>query len=226
MNNLICPYGRDNARLMVAFESNQWVCSETAERLAALVEAGEANGFKPRVVSAYRSLETQSAIVQAKWYGRRAVIDDYDQPVMRKNDLQWLKAILRFSALPGASRHHWGTDVDIIDQRALDQGHQLQLVPSEYAQSGIMGEFACWLTNAAGDYDFGFPYAEDAGWVSPEPWHISDVYNANKMAAKWCHDEWSQILVDLLPTDLLNQISNEQIKGFVEASMYKLEGVL
>ena len=36
-----------------------------------------------------------------------------------------IEAILRWSALPGASRHHWGTDLDLIDAHAIQPGgHQ------------------------------------------------------------------------------------------------------
>ena len=33
--------------------------------------------------------------------------------------LEQLQAILRFSALPGTSRHHWGTDLDVYDAAVI-----------------------------------------------------------------------------------------------------------
>jgi len=37
-----------------------------------------------------------------------------------------IASILRWSALPGTSRHHWGTDLDIIDAKALTAEMKVQ----------------------------------------------------------------------------------------------------
>ena len=47
-----------------------------------------------------------------------------------------IAAILRWSALPGASRHHWGTDLDLIDRGATASGYRVQLTAAEYAAEG------------------------------------------------------------------------------------------
>ena len=46
------------------------------------------------------------------------------------------RQILRWSALPGGSRHHWGTEIDIFDPDLLPQGQSLQLEPWEYESGG------------------------------------------------------------------------------------------
>ena len=53
---------------------------------------------------------------------------------------QIVRAILHWSALPGASRHHWGTEIDVIDRAALTDGRKAQLVPAEYGADGVFGE--------------------------------------------------------------------------------------
>jgi LAS superfamily LD-carboxypeptidase LdcB len=89
---------------------------------------------------------------------------------------QQLEAILRYSALPGASRHHWGSDLDIYDRAAMPAGYQLQLTPQEVAEDGLFGAMHRWLDEqisngtAAGFYR---PYAGDTGGVAPERWHLS-----------------------------------------------------
>jgi LAS superfamily LD-carboxypeptidase LdcB len=99
-------------------------------------------------------------------------------PLLRENvsDLAWLEAILRFSALPGTSRHHWGTDLDIWDAAAVCVDYQPALEPSEYEQDGVFAEMTFWLDalisadDAEGFYK---PYNTDYGGVAPEAWHIS-----------------------------------------------------
>jgi LAS superfamily LD-carboxypeptidase LdcB len=85
-------------------------------------------------------------------------------------------AILRWSALPGGSRHHWGTDFDVIDAAAVSEDYRPQLTPQEVADNGVFGPFHCWLDQqiASGkSYGLFRPYAEDRGGVAPERWHLS-----------------------------------------------------
>jgi len=49
-----------------------------------------------------------------------------------------VRAILHWSALPGASRHHWGTEIDVIDRAALADGRKAQLIPAEYGADGSL----------------------------------------------------------------------------------------
>ena len=83
---------------------------------------------------------------------------------------------MRFSALPGASRHHWGTDLDVFDAAAVSADYQLQLSRAEVAEDGVFAAFHAWLdTRIAAGQAFGFrrPYALDTGGVAPERWHLS-----------------------------------------------------
>ena len=59
-----------------------------------------------------------------------------------------MRAILHWSALPGASRHHWGTEIDVIDRAALLHGQLAQLVPDEYAADGVFAKLGLWLSAA------------------------------------------------------------------------------
>jgi hypothetical protein len=86
---------------------------------------------------------------------------------------QIVGAILHWSALPGASRHHWGTEIDVIDRAALGDGRKAQLVPAEYAADGVFAKLDRWLTQHAESYGFFRPYDRDRGGVQPEPWHLS-----------------------------------------------------
>ncbi|MCZ8486094.1 D-alanyl-D-alanine carboxypeptidase family protein [Vibrio lentus] len=39
--------------------------------------------------------------------------------LQRSSEQQKLSAILRWSALPGASRHHWGCDFDVFAHQSF-----------------------------------------------------------------------------------------------------------
>ena len=45
----------------------------------------------------------------------------------------------------GASRHHFGTDLDIYDTRPIDDDYQLQLTPDEYSFTGPFAKLVAWL---------------------------------------------------------------------------------
>ena len=104
-------------------------------------------GFDLRAASAFRDYDRQAHIVNEKWLGHRAVGSDAGDVLQREalSDLQWLDAILRFSALPGTSRHHWGTDMDIWDAAAVDDGFRLSLTAAEYGPGGVFEGMTQWL---------------------------------------------------------------------------------
>ena len=132
-------------------------------------------GFDLRIASGYRSFDRQLMIWNAKASGQRPVLDDQDQVVAldKLTALGKIQAIMRFSALPGASRHHWGTDMDVYDANAIDADYQLQLTCSETEAGGPFHALHIWLDHALAESDFFRPYTSDAGGLAPEPWHLS-----------------------------------------------------
>jgi hypothetical protein len=82
-------------------------------------------------------------------------------------------AILRWSALPSASRHHWGTDVDVYDGARVASRSDVQLLPFETAPGGPFHGLHQWLDREAGRFGFFRPYDVDRGGMQPEPWHLS-----------------------------------------------------
>lgn len=153
--------------------------------LKRLASAARQAGFEMRVASGYRSFERQQAIWNAKATGRRALLDERGQPLDAStlSPADTLFAILRWSALPGASRHHWGTDIDVYDASALAEGQSLQLTREE--AEGPFAPFHEWLSgylNGPDNPGFFRPYDRDRGGVSPEPWHLSYAPLANRYA--------------------------------------------
>ena len=106
---------------LVAHDERTTLDSEVSRQFGLLQLDARAEGFQLVAASSYRSYESQLTIFNAKWRGERPVLDDADRPLSRElySDEQWLHRILRFSALPGTSRHHWGTDLDAVSYTHL-----------------------------------------------------------------------------------------------------------
>jgi LAS superfamily LD-carboxypeptidase LdcB len=145
-------------------------------------------GLDLRVASGFRSFAAQQRIWDAKLEGVRPVLNDAGQPLalLELPPLERLHAVLRFSALPGASRHHWGTDLDVYDAAGLSTAYQLQLTADEWSDSGPFAAANGWLSERLAREDgWGFfrPYDVDRGGVAPEPWHLSYRPLAERYAA-------------------------------------------
>ncbi|WP_432459845.1 M15 family metallopeptidase [Agarivorans sp. QJM3NY_25] len=181
-----------------------WIHPGVLEDLRGLASAATQAGFQLAVYSGYRDFHRQSLIWNHKWQGLRPILDQHSHPISlaELSDEQKMHAILRWSALPGTSRHHWGTDFDLYDPQLLPAGSSLALIPQEYEAGGCQHSFACWLEQHAKSYGFFFPYQRFQGGVEFEPWHLS-------------HLACSQIKLSGLETDtLLSHLRQAQVAGF------------
>lgn len=140
-----------------------------------LRRAAAAQGFDLAPQSSYRDFERQLGIWNRKWTGALPLFGAAGEPLDAAglDDAGRVEAILRWSALPGASRHHWGTDVDLIDRRAIAAGHGVQLVAAEYVPPGPFAQLADWLESHAARFGFFRPYRGVLSGVQAEPWHFS-----------------------------------------------------
>ncbi|MBD2791701.1 M15 family metallopeptidase [Xenorhabdus szentirmaii] len=132
-------------------------------------------GFKLQPASSFRDFTRQQTIWNEKFRGQRPVLDDNSQPldISKMDDGELCEAILRWSALPGASRHHWGTDLDVYDPFLLPRDKTLLLEPWEYENGGYFEPLTHWLTENMSRYDFYRPFTRHDAGVAYEPWHIS-----------------------------------------------------
>ena len=151
-----------------------------------LANAAEQEGFFFKVASSFRSFERQLLIWNDKAAGIRPVLDDGGAPIdlAPLSDTQKVFAILRWSALPGASRHHWGTDFDVYDSSRITPDYTLQLTVDETEGDGPFAKFHQWLTVELEYNSRGFfrPYRQGVGGIAPEPWHLSYAPVANHYA--------------------------------------------
>ncbi len=146
-----------------------------ATAFCAMQAAAATDGFDLQPASAFRDFARQQCIWNEKFIGKRPVLDAQSQPIdlSELTEQQRCVAILRWSALPGASRHHWGTDLDIYDPTRLPKESKLQLEPWEYESGGYFAELAQWLNQHMAEFDFYLPFAHPQNRVAFEPWHIS-----------------------------------------------------
>lgn len=170
--------GLDESALVAYAPLGCRVHKDIIQPLQQLYARAREAGFDIRVASSFRCFERQLAIWNAKATGQRPVLDAEGRPLdlTTLDDWQKVQAIMRWSALPGASRHHWGTDIDVYDGAAVAGDYQLQLTPAECEAPGPFAPFHRWLDEAiANQTSAGFyrPYAHDWGGVAPEPWHLS-----------------------------------------------------
>lgn len=158
-----------------------------------------------RIASGFRSFDRQLNIWNSKAKGLRPVYDSHGNE-LNLNELtqeEALFSILRWSAIPGFSRHHFGTDFDIYDYNALPStDYNIQLSPDEYSTNGIFSNLANRLSEEfqSPKSTFFRPYSEDKGATAPEAWHIS-------------HKATSQKLMTLLSYDIfINVITHSEIE--------------
>lgn len=166
-------YGLGDGGLLVPHDSGMLVHRDVVGPLAALAEAAAGASIQLQLCSGHRGFARQLAIWNDKAAGRRPILDTDGRPLeaaaLAPDAL--IDAILRWSALPGGSRHHWGTDVDVYDAAAVPGDYCVQLTAEESAT-----RFAAlhrWLDVHMRDFGFYRPYATDLGGVAPEPWHLS-----------------------------------------------------
>lgn len=162
--------------------------------LLELQKAARQDGHEPLIVSCFRGHQRQLDIWNKKARGERPILDDQSN-IISPSDVsahQLMNAILRWSALPGTSRHHWGTDFDIVDKNAFPTpDYQVQLVPEEVEEGGIFAPFYDWLEiylSKKVPGTFAWPYNQDRGGVAPERWHLSFAPTAREFFSAYSYD--------------------------------------
>ncbi|AKO45117.1 M15 family metallopeptidase [[Haemophilus] ducreyi] len=155
---------------------NHYLQAEVVTAFLRLQHAARQAGFNLQPASTYRDFNRQMLIWNAKFNGKRKIHNDAGKQIdiTTLTDLAKIKAILRWSAVPGASRHHWGTEIDIFDPDLLPQGQHLQLEPWEYQSNGYFVPLIKWLHQHTASFGFYFPFdGIQNSQVGEEPWHLS-----------------------------------------------------
>lgn len=155
-----------------------------------LYRAAKKDGISLIIKSATRNFDYQKGIWERKWTGKQILSDGTnaaDIADLKKRALE----ILQYSSMPGTSRHHWGTDIDL---NAFNNG---------YFESGEGLKVYNWLTANAPAYGFCQPYTSKSNGrtgYNEEKWH-------------WSYMPLSKPLTQFAE----QQLKNENITGFLGA---------
>lgn len=135
-----------------------------SEAFSEMRKDAQKNGIEIYSVSSYRSFNHQKRIWNNKFqkYTAKEVSPE-----------QAIEEIIKYSAIPGTSRHHWGTDVDAIDISKPQPRDVLQA--RNFKKGGAFEELGEWLSANANKYGYWEVYTEnlERKGFKPEPWHFS-----------------------------------------------------
>ena len=128
-------------------------------------DAAKKDGFNLKIVSAYRGYERQKHIWNTK-YNKFTNAHSLEP-------LKAIKEIIRYSTIPGTSRHHWGTEIDIIDENYSNQENVL--MTSKFEKGGVFYNVKKWLDLNSEKFGFYITYNNNPSrkGFDYEPWHYS-----------------------------------------------------
>ena len=146
---------------------------ETYSAFIKMKDAAEKDGIIIKLVSGFRDFYRQQMIWNNK-YKKFTNEFSLDGPTA-------IKEIIRFSTIPGTSRHHWGTEIDIIDKNF--ENEKDLLISKKYEEGGIFNSLKKWMDKNSKRFGFYIVYDDDSNrpGFEYEPWHytykpISDLY--------------------------------------------------
>jgi D-alanyl-D-alanine carboxypeptidase len=145
-------------------KSSAHLRKDTYAAFVKMHEAAKKEGISLIIVSATRNFYSQKGIWESKWTGGTKV-SGMDLSKSVKDTIERAKYILLYSSMPGTSRHHWGTDIDINN------------LNDDYFLSGQGKKEYDWLLAHAHEYGFCQPYSKkgtdrETGYEE-EKWHWS-----------------------------------------------------
>jgi len=153
--------GKDNPKLL---KENLYLQESAYHSFLKMQEDALKEGIEIKIVSGYRDFDKQKSIWERKY------------KLFTSQGLSPEKAIdkiIEYSTIPGTSRHHWGTDIDIIDNSKEYSGDAL--VPDKFHGNGPFCKLKEWLDKNANKYGFYLVYTSNANrkGFKYEPWHYS-----------------------------------------------------
>ncbi|MFT5382919.1 MAG: D-alanyl-D-alanine carboxypeptidase [Saprospiraceae bacterium] len=149
---------------------------EAYEAFKEMYAAAKKEGISFKIISATRPFSHQKRIWEGKWNGTRKV-EGKDLSKTHQDATKRALKILEYSSMPGSSRHHWGTDIDINN------------LENEYFEKGKGKKEYDWLVANAPRFGFCQPYSP-IGDTRPfgyyeEKWHWSYLPISQKLTAQY-----------------------------------------
>ena len=148
-----------------ASRSGMYLREEALDAFIKMRAAARKEGVYLKIRSATRNFSHQKEIWEKKWLGKRQLSDGTNVARDIANPKQKALKILQYSSMPGTSRHHWGTDIDLnsFNNKWFEKGKGLALFQ--------------WMNANAAKYGFYRPYtvknATRPYGYNEEKWHWS-----------------------------------------------------
>ncbi len=158
----------------MADRSGLYLRKEALAAFRQMRAAAQSDGINLIIRSATRNFTYQKGIWEAKWTGQKKV-DGLNLASAIKDPYRRAEKILLYSSMPGTSRHHWGTDIDLnaFNNNWFTYGKGLKLFR--------------WLGKHAAEYGFCRPYTDKANTgrsgYEEEKWHWSYMPIAEECTA-------------------------------------------
>jgi LAS superfamily LD-carboxypeptidase LdcB len=141
---------------------NRFLRKEVFTAFRKMAKAAKKDGVNLVIVSATRNFDYQKKIWEDKWNGKVKVEGKDLSTIADINER--VRMILLYSAMPGTSRHHWGTDIDINETE------------DKYFETEEGKKVYQWLTTHANEFGFCQPYTPKINGrtgYEEEKWHWS-----------------------------------------------------
>ena len=140
-----------------------------------LLGTGSISGIRPEVINKFNEMSaaaskdgvTLSRVSDYRRFSEQLSIWNGKFNGLFGTEQEKVQVASQYSAVPGLSRHHFGTDIDI------NGGLDGSLNPPDYTGTGKYANLYKWLQNNAARFGFCQPYNRDNGVVKTEPWHWS-----------------------------------------------------
>ena len=177
----------------IKLEKNTFIAMEKMRKAALL------DGVKIKVVSGFRDFERQKQIWNRKF--KKFTTEN------NLSDLDAIKEIIRFSTIPGTSRHHWGTEIDVIDEDFKNEKNLL--ISKKYEEGGIFEKLKKWMDNNSQKFGFYLTYDNNINrkGFEYEPWHYSYLPESKKYLESFLKIDIVEIIskVDIEGKELFNE---------------------
>ena len=138
-----------------------------------------------RVVSSYRSFNHQNLIWTRKYKRYRS---------RNLSSQQAIQYNIRYTAIPGSSRHHWGTEIDVVNGSIKTSKYPLNT--KNFHGYGIYKSFREWMDSHAHKFGYYQVYTNDhqRRGFKYEPWHYSFAELAKPMLKEYKERDVQKIL--------------------------------
>ncbi|MDX1830146.1 MAG: M15 family metallopeptidase [Lutibacter sp.] len=167
---------------------------EVFKQFKKMQKAALKSGIKIQIVSGYRSYQRQLKIWNKKY--KKYILEGFSPK-------EAVHKIIEYSTIPGTSRHHWGTEIDVIDAKVKMPSKLL--VEKNYSRNGVYSKLNNWMKNNAKKFGFYLVYtnSNNRKGFKYEPWH----YSYKKLSKPMLHQ--------FMKLSILQAVSNNSLKGNV-----------